>query len=93
MVSDCFLTSCISLVFVDLRHVLLLKVNDFLIQLLSLLLFFLKSFFKGGNLDTAGLQVLLVLGKLLVEIIYYTLVLGISFVHYLFTILDFTLQS
>lgn len=93
MVSHSFLASLFSLMFIDLGHALLLKVNDFLVQLLRLLLFFLEAFFKRRYLDTAGLQVFLVLGKLLVKGIKCTLVFGISFIHYLFSILDFTLES
>ena len=93
MVSESFLARCFSLRFIDLGHVLLMKVNDFLVQLLTLLLFFLEAFFKRRYLDSTGLQVFLVLGKLLVKVINCTLVLGISFIHYLFSILDFTLES
>ena len=92
MVSESFLASCFSLVFIDLGHALLLKVNDFLVQLLTLLLFFLEAFFKRSYLDTAGLQVFLVLGKLLVKVIHCTLVFGVSFIHHLLSILDFTLE-
>ena len=46
MVSESFLASCFSLVFINLGHALLLEVNDFLVQLLTLLLFFLEAFFK-----------------------------------------------
>lgn len=93
MVSESFLAGRFSLGFVDLGHVLLLKVNDFLVQLLSLLLFFLEAFVKRSHLDTVGLQGFLVLGDLLVQVINLTLVLDISFIHYLFSILDFTLES
>ena len=91
VISKSFLTSSISLGFIDLGHVLLLKVNDFLVELLTLLLLFLQTLFKRSYLDTAGLQVFLVLGELLVEVINCLLMLRISFIHDLFSILDLTL--
>ena len=92
MVSVGFLAGRISLSFVGLRHVLLLKFNDFLVQLLAFLLFFLVAFSQRSNLEPVRLQTFLVLGKLLIETINCSLVLGVSFVHYLFSVLEITLE-
>lgn len=52
MVSERFLGGSLSLGFINLSHVLLLKINDFFIQLLGFLILVFDSFFKGVDLDS-----------------------------------------
>ena len=91
VVSDGFLAGCFSLVFVYLGHVLLLQINEFFIERLTLLFFFLQAFFERRHLNFVVFETFLVLRQLVIEVVNCGLVLGISFIHDLFTVLDFCL--
>ena len=92
MVSERFLGVCLSLSFVDLGHVLLLKINHFFVQLLALLFLVLQSFFQGIDLHSCLFQIFLVFFKVLVQSISGALVLLFSFIQDFLSVSNFTFQ-